>query len=173
LAAYQICASARPARAARIFDWFAVRGLLTTRSAAACLNDLAQRGRDGTVLFRQIIKDRGPGYVRPASNVEARVKELADEAGIRLRRQVNLGGEEFDGRVDFLEDEVKLVVEVQSELYHWALVDVEADAARRAKLEADGFRFLEIWDTDVWARPAVVVGQIREAIHAAEIPVTR
>jgi very-short-patch-repair endonuclease len=93
------------------------------------------------------------------------VKELAEEAGITLRRQVDLGGDEhWDGRVDFFEDNVKLVIEVQSESYHTALCDKEADAIRRAKLEADGFWFLEVWDVDVWTRPGWVVGRFREAI---------
>ena len=48
----------------------------------------------------------------------------------------------------FYEDDAKVVFEVQSELYHWALCDVEADAIRREKLEADGFIVREVWDTD-------------------------
>lgn len=169
LAAYQLCGVVHPLKAARTFDAFAVRGLLTSRSAKACLDDLAQRGRNGTAVYRDIIKARGPDYVRPASNVESRMNDLADQAGIVLRRQVNLGGEEFDGRVDFIEDEVKLVVEVQSELYHWALVDREADAARRQRLEDDGFHFLEVWDTDIWTRGTWVVGVLRKAVRDAEV----
>jgi len=149
LAAYQICGRANPLRAARIFDNFAARGLLSGRSAQACLDDLAERGRNGTVVYREIIRARGKDYVRPATNLEARVKELAEEAGIKLRRQVNLGDEQFDGRVDFYEDEARVIFEVQSELHHWALCDREADAIRRAALERDGFRFVELWDSDI------------------------
>src|SRR5439155_5242771 len=115
LAAYQMCGRVSPLRAARIFDNFAARGLLSGRSARACLDDLAERGRNGTVVYREIIKARGDDYVRPASNLEARVKELAEEAGLELRRQVNLGDEQFDGRVDFYEDEARVIFEVQSE----------------------------------------------------------
>jgi very-short-patch-repair endonuclease len=165
LAAYQACGFMSPARAARTFDALWSRGLLSGRSARACLEDLQQRGRDGTVVYRQIVKARGDDYVPPASNLESRVKELAEEAGIKLRRQVDLGGEQWSGRVDFYEDDVKLVVEVQSELHHTSLVDVQADAQRRARLEAAGFTFLEVWDTDIWARPGSVTYRIRQAIH--------
>ena len=165
LAAYQICGDVSEARASRVLDWFWSRRLLSGRSARACLEDLAQRGRDGTVLYRKIVKARGDDYVPPTTNLESRVKELADEVGIKLRCQSDLGGEQWDGRVDFFEDDVKLIIEVQSELHHTALVDVEADAERRQRLEADGFRFLEVWDADVWTHPASVTFRIREAIR--------
>ncbi len=168
LAAYQLCGVCHPLRAARAFDNFAARGLLSGRSAAACLADLARRGRDGTVEFRKILDARGEDYVRPESNVESRVMELADQAGISLRRQVNLGDEMFDGRADFYEDDVKVVFEVQSELYHWALCDAEEDAIRRQRLESDGFTVYEIWDNDIWTRGAWVVAIMRRAIQTAK-----
>ena len=118
------------------------------------------------MVYRQIINERGDDYVPPASNLESRVKELAEEAGLKLRRQVDLGGDaHWDGRVDFFEDDVKLVIEVQSEAHHTSLSDMTADAIRRAKLEADGFSFMEVSDTDVWTRPWLVVDRIRQAIR--------
>lgn len=168
LAAYQMCGEINPLRAARLFDALWSRRLLSGRSARACLEDLQRRGRDGTVVYREIIKARGDDYVPPASNLESRVKELAEEAGIRLRRQVNLGGERWDGRVDFFEDDVKLVIEVQSELHHTALSDVEADAERRGRLEAAGFTFIEIRDTDVWANPGMVVARMQRVVTTAK-----
>jgi len=168
LAAYQMCGEISPQRAARLFDRMWSLRLLSGRSARACLEDLEKRGRDGTVVYREIIKERGDSYVPPASNLESRVKELAADAGMRLRRQVDLGGEHWDGRVDFFEDDVKLVVEVQSERHHTALVDVEADADRRARLEAAGFTFLEIWDADVWSNPGMVVARMQRAATTAK-----
>ena len=165
LAAYQLSDELRPPQAARTFDNFWARGLLTGPSANRCLLDLAQRGRDGTVVYRDIIKARGPDYIPPATNLESRMNELADAAGIKLRRQVNLGDEQWDGRVDFFEDDVKLIVEVQSELYHSSLCDREADATRRARLEADGFRVLEVWDADVWTRGSYVIAELRRAVR--------
>jgi very-short-patch-repair endonuclease len=168
LAAYQLCGMLNPLRAARAFDNFWARGLLCGPSAQRCLDDLAQRGLDGTVIYRDILNQRGPGYIPPTTNLESRMKELGEEAGINLRRQVNLGDEQWDGRVDFLEDDVKLVVEVQSELHHSSLCDVEADGARRARLEADGFSVLEVWDTDVWTRGSTVVAELRRGVRAAK-----
>ena len=164
LAAYQMCGLLNPLKAARTFDNFLSRRLLSVGSSMACLDDLAQRGRDGTVVYRDILKARGNHYVAPASGLESRVKELGEEAGLNLRRQVNLGNDErFDGRVDFYEDKAKVVFEVQSELYHWALSDEEADAERRRQLEEDGYAVHEIWEEDIWTRPGDVVRRMRRA----------
>jgi very-short-patch-repair endonuclease len=44
-----------------------------------------------------------------------------------------------------------------SEAFHAALSYERDDKVRREKLEADGFVVKEIWDTDVWTRPDLVV----------------
>jgi very-short-patch-repair endonuclease len=169
LALFQICATVSEERAERAFDTAWSMHLLSGPSAQMCLDDLAKSGRNGTVVFRKILKARGPNYVPPATNLEGRMRQLADEAGITLRRQVNLGGETWDGRVDFFEDDVKLVVEVQSERYHTALCDRLADEARHAALEADGFAYMEVWDADVWTRPRDVVRRLRAAVRSARL----
>jgi very-short-patch-repair endonuclease len=55
------------------------------------------------------------------------------------------------------------VVEVQSELYHSALTDRVADAARVAALRSAGFEVVEVSEEQVWHRPAEVVQAVREA----------
>jgi len=163
LAAYQACGVMSPRRAARVFDWFWSHNLLSGRSGRVCLEDLAERGRNGTVVYRDIVTARGDDYVPPASGLESRVKELGEEAGLVLRRQVNVGGEHFDGRVDFLAADRPLVFEVQSELYHASLSNREADELRRKQLEADGFTVEELWDGDIWTRPDRIVAGMMSA----------
>jgi very-short-patch-repair endonuclease len=170
LAMYQLAGDLSLERAERTYDKFAVHRLLTGQSSRACLEDIEQRGRDGTVNYRYIIKVRGDDYVAPASGLESRFKELGQEVGLNFRRQVSLGGEHWDARVDFYEDRAKVVFEVQSELYHWALSDREADARRRAKLEDDGFAVYEVWDTDVWARPRDVTRKMWNAVRCSNSP---
>ena len=55
------------------------------------------------------------------------------------------------------------MIEVQSEKYHSALLDVSADAVRRASLEASGFTVVEVTDTELWTRPHVAVERVRAA----------
>ena len=84
------------------------------------------------------------------------------------RRQVDLGSEErWCGRVDFVRDDLALVVEVQSERYHSALTDQAHDAARRANLDAAGFTVVEVWDVQLWHAKHVVIAAVREGIRDA------
>jgi very-short-patch-repair endonuclease len=165
---YQMSALIHPDRAERAFDTAWSMGLLSGPSARACLDELRRSGRNGTAVYESILEVRGPNYVPPTNNLEGKVAQLGRQAGIGLRRQVNLGGESWDGRVDFIEDVVRLVVEVQSERYHSALCDRRADEIRRAALEADGFGVLELWDSDVWTRSAFAVSRLREAVRDAK-----
>jgi very-short-patch-repair endonuclease len=82
-----------------------------------------------------------------------------------VRRQVDSGSaDHWTGRVDFRHVELPLVIEVQSERYHSALVDRSADVARIRGLRAAGFIVVEIWDTEVWSTPWTVVQKVRAAM---------
>jgi very-short-patch-repair endonuclease len=70
--------------------------------------------------------------------------------------------------VDFLHVDLPLVVEVQSERYHTALLDRAHDAERRARLARGGFQVVEVWDAAIWHdRRAVVrsVGQVERRLR--------
>jgi very-short-patch-repair endonuclease len=128
------------------------------------LDDWADRGRAGTVLMREILEERCFGYVPPASNLESRFATLAERHGIGpFRRQVDLGGEAWIGRVDFLDERCPLVVEVLSEQFHAALVDEASDARRFALLDAAGFAVEPVWDHEVWGDARDAVERIRNA----------
>lgn len=77
-----------------------------------------------------------------------------------MLRQVNVGAEDWVGRVDFRDPDLPLVVEVNSERYHAALSDGRADAARYAKLRAAGFVVLVFTDDQVWRHPREVLAQV-------------
>ena len=111
------------------------------------LDDWADRGRAGTVLIRELLERRPKGYIPPASNLEARFATLAERFGIGpFRRQVDLGGEAWIGRVDFRHEHRPLVVEVLSHEHHAALVDEATDERRFAALEEAKFTVESIWD---------------------------
>ena len=167
LVVYQICGTSRIERAERVLDWFWSQGLVTIRSAKACLDDLAARGRDGTVSYRELLKPRSDKQHPYGSGLESRVGQLAREVGVDLRRQVDSGGEQWAGRVDFRDHWLPFVLEVHSLRYHAALSYQRDDKARHKQLEAGGLIVRVVWDNDVWTRPAYVVSVIEEGRRAA------
>lgn len=167
LLAIQLFAVCRPERAEVLVDRLWSLRLLSGPSIAAVLAQLGARGRNGIAGLRSYLDERGPDYIPPATNLENRVKRILGDAGVEMRRQVNSGDGAWTGRVDFRSETLPVILEVQSETYHAALVDQIADDRRRAALEADGFVVVEAWDTDVWTRPRVVVDAVEAALLAA------
>ena len=151
--------ASHPQRAARVLDQFWSDRLLDGRTFRRTVGELAGRGRKGSPLMRELDRVRGPGYVPPASGLEARFEEISPEGWLR---QVDLGDEEWCGRVDFRHPRLPIVVEVQSEKYHTSLVDKVADAERVQRLEAAGVVVVQVWDTEVFHRP----WRVREEIQA-------
>lgn len=158
-----------PKRLERAVDNAWAKRLVSGRALHAMLGDLAQRGRPGIRLMREILDERGPGYEPPASGLEGRVVQILREAGDRpLRRQVDTGDDyEWIGRVDFADDELPFRLEVQSERFHASLLDRRADADRLARLEAAGFVVATVTETDVWHRAARVLATVRQGRRTA------
>ena len=163
LVALQLFGQHRPDRAERIVDSMWSQRLLSGRSLGALLDDLGRSGRNGTAGLRAYHDARGEHYVPPDSGLESRVAQILRGAGVAARRQVDLGGDCWSGRVDFLLDGAPVVIEVQSALHHSALSDRSDDAARIGRLEGDGFIVVEVTDTEVWTHPALVVSKVRAA----------
>ncbi len=118
--------------------------------------------------MRQLLADRGAGYIPPASGLEARFFALMVEAGLPLpERQVDLGGESWVGRVDYLYRHLGLVVEVDSDVHHTSKLDAEADARRDQRLRAAGFEVLRVTGEQLGERPQEVVALVRAALREA------
>lgn len=166
LCALQLFARSSAARAARLTDAMWSRRLLSGPSIAAFLADMGAMGRNGTAGLRAYLDLRGPGYIPPESGLEARAWAILAEAGIQVRRQVDVGsGERWTGRVDGAVVGTRVLIEVQSARYHGALLDQEADKARLAALRAAGFTVVEITDDEVWSRPSEVVRKVLAGIE--------
>jgi very-short-patch-repair endonuclease len=127
--------------------------------------ELAKRGRPGIASMRRILADRPRGTVVPASGLERRFEEILKNAGLApLARQVDLGGASWLGRVDYLDEVLRIPFEIDSALHHSSLSDARRDAARDAAMVAAGFReVVRIPEEDVWHRPWLVVEAVRAA----------
>lgn len=133
----------------------------------SALVELSRRGRPGVAIMRGLLDERPPGYVAPASGLEARVIELLAESGIATRRQVDLGGEHWIGRVDLLVVGRPLVIECDSGLHHTSLSDRARDARRDEELGRLGFGIVRITDEETFHRPWVVAAKVLERLRAA------
>ena len=139
------------------------------------LEDVAQRGRPGIRVMRQVLATRGLDYVPPASNLEARVSKILTAGGLpAMRRQVDTGDQSgWIGRVDLRDEVLPFIVEVQSERFHSSLVDRQLDADRIKRLERAGFVVVEVTDEQVWHRPHEVRDVVRAGRHRAGLSARR
>lgn len=158
-------------RIARMVDNAWSWSLVSGATMHTMLDEMAQRGRPGIRVMRQVLASRGLDYVPPASNLESRViKILADSGLPEMRRQVNLGDEQgWIGRVDLLASDLPVVLEVQSERFHSSLIDQQLDAERIARLERAGFVVVEVTDVQAWHRPFEVVEAVRAGRRRAAL----
>lgn len=157
-----------PIRVERALDSALAAGRADMARMWLTFGDLSARGRPGRQAMRRILAERPPGYVAPESELEARFVALVGRSGLaQPERQVEVGGDGWIGRVDFLFRGAGLVVEVDGRAHHTALVDRRADAERDAALRAAGFEVLRFgWD-DVVLHSERTAMKLRSALRAA------
>src|SRR5206468_8728936 len=68
---FDLCGRVHPLRAERALDNCLSRQMVTVPALWRVHGDLAEHGRAGTVLLRELLLGRGNGYVAPASELEA------------------------------------------------------------------------------------------------------
>jgi very-short-patch-repair endonuclease len=140
-----------------------------SRSVHEQLHDLlpvlAKQGRNGITAMRWVLATWPRGCSFPDSGQELRFEQLLEAAGITgLRRQVDLGGHEWIGRVDYLCERTTVIFEIDSELHHTAPEDVAADQRRDGALLAAGHpEVVRIWTEQLWSHPDEVAGIVRRA----------
>src|SRR5690606_18651631 len=106
--------------------------------------------------------ERGGEYVAPESELERRFLALVRNHGLpEPERQVDLGDDEWIGRVDFLFRGARIVVEVDGAEFHDGLLDRRRDEKRDARLAAAGWYVLRFRWSDVVDRPNRVAQAIR------------
>ena len=152
-----------PQRTARAVDSCLAAGLVTFGSLQGAFLDLAGRGRKGIGVMRAVLAERGPLYVAPASELEARFLDLVRAAGLpEPVRQLDVGdGRRWIGRVDFAYPDIGVLIELDGERHHSALLDRQADHERDAALLAGGWRAVDRygWD-DITTRPGAVLARV-------------
>lgn len=158
-----LAAREHPGRVERIAHAAVTLGLRWT-ALEAVLGDLP--GRPGAALIRSLVAANNG--LRPlGSGLEATVLRLLRSAGLpEPRRQVDVGGETWIGRVDFLYGDERLIVEVNGP-HHEHPMQVRHDQRRTAALVAAGFRVLPLSEDLIRRRPDEVPRLVRQALERA------
>lgn len=129
------------------------------------MKELATKGRPGIRVMREVLAKRPPGYVAPATGLELRFARILEQAGERpLERQVNVGGHDWLGRVDFRDLPIRLLVEVDSITFHTTPLDMARDKQRDDDMLAVGWlEVLRVAEEHIWYEPDKVVAAVRAA----------
>ena len=145
------------------------RGLTSGQLLVQVADEWCERGRRGSAFIHEYLERHPISWQPPASNLEDRFRRIIAEAGMpEPRRQINLGDQtSWIGRVDFLDPEVPLVGEVDSDLFHVAALDAESDEEREERLEAAGFEVERFKEFDVWHDKQSVIARWRDARRRA------
>ncbi|GMU78877.1 MAG: hypothetical protein AMXMBFR46_16700 [Acidimicrobiia bacterium] len=165
---FDLAGHVHPGRAERALDNALARQFVTLPSCWRVLDDLAEHGRSGTVLFRELLTVRNGGYVAPASELERRLIDVLVSRGLPMpEREIDLGDRDrWLGRVELVYGDDRLLIEADSRLHHSSFLDQQADRARDNGFMAAGYRVLRFtWD-DVVTRPGWVAETVRRARHA-------
>jgi hypothetical protein len=164
---FELAAQIHPQRLRRLVDWLDSSRGLKPPALACTVAELCRSGRPGSAEMRLVVDERVPGYVPPASALEAVFRDLCDAAGLPQGiRQLNAGGDEWIGRVDVAFPWAKLLVELDSRRWHDTSTAFEDDRNRTNALVAEGWRVIRITWRMLHDEPEKVVALLRRLLSA-------
>ena len=169
---FDLAATVHPARMERLVQNVVSKSPSALPTLHQLLGDLAGSGRSGVAVMRVILDDLPDGCVAVASGLEAQFERILTRAGeAPLERQIEVGGHEWIGRVDFLDRELRIVVEVDSDLHHTSPLDRAHDLRRDEALVAAGWNeVVRVSEDEVWRHPHVAIEKVRDARARARRP---
>jgi very-short-patch-repair endonuclease len=142
------------------------RGLTSVPRLRWTLDRLGGRGRPGTGLLRELLRERAPGDPPPASELEARLIKLLRTAKLpqpRREHQVKENGTLL-ARVDLAYPDRLLAIEADGYRFHSGRVAWQRDRRRRNVLTTRGWRVLHVTGEDLALRSSEVIAEIRRAL---------
>jgi very-short-patch-repair endonuclease len=165
---FDLAGSLPPGRFERALDNALAYKLTTLAEVRDVAAQLCRRGRTGSRLMRELLAARGADFRPVESGLEALLLAALLDGGLpEPDRQVDLGGAGWVGRVDLYYRDARLVVEVDSERHHTAVLDAAADGRRDAELRAAGFEVLRVTEAVLRQDPGAAVEAVRRALAAS------
>lgn len=162
---FELAADVHPLRLRRVVDFLVSSRGLEVDALARVVAELCRSGRPGSAEMRVVVDERLPGYVPPASELEAVFRDVCAAAGIpQPVRQLNAGGDAWIGRVDVAFPEAKLLIELDSRRWHDTSTAFEDDRQRTNDLVLAGWRVVRITWRMLHDHPERVVTLIRRLL---------
>lgn len=165
---FELAGLVPPRRLRRLVDRLHSARGMSYDDLARTTAELGRRGKKGSAEMRLVVTERMPGYIPPASELEAVYRDLCVEVGLpQGERQKNAGGAAWIGRVDVAYVAHKLLVELDSRQWHDTSTAFEDDRNRSNALVVAGWRVIRITWRMLHDEPERVATLLRAALGGA------
>jgi very-short-patch-repair endonuclease len=162
-----LAAVAHPHKVGLALDDARRRRLTDLASVELRFEQLAGRGRDGTVAMRQLLLERH-GQVAGSTGFEDLLLDILADHGLpRPEVQWQVRDSDFVAYLDVAYPAAMLAIEADSEAYHLDLAQFRHDRSRQNRLSLLGWRFLRFTDHHLLHERPDVAAQVRTALAAA------
>jgi hypothetical protein len=149
------------------------RRITSVTRLSACAAELARPGRPGVAALGAVLDERGPGYVPPDSELEARLFAAVAAGGLPApMRQFPLPGcGAAEGLVDAAYPDVRVIIEADGRRWHTRVRDLRRDHEREARAARAGWQTLRFLYEQIVEAPRDVVGTVADvrAVRAAQL----
>jgi hypothetical protein len=150
----------------RLVDELHAAGTMKLGAVARRFAQYRRPGRTGVVVLARILEARSPGYVPPASELEALLREVLERGGHPQPdwQRPHPGGPAI-GRVDAIYESCNLIIEVDGRRWHSQVEQMEADRHRDIAAALAGYHTMRFTWGDLVMRAEwvnQVVGQHRK-----------
>ena len=164
----ELASREHPRRVERSVDNAIAAGTLSPQQLFSVVTELAGRGRTGSTFLRALVEQLSPGYVPPASELEARFRDVVRAAGLpEPVLQLEAGGGAWIGRVDVSYPAARLIIELDSRRWHDSRGAVDSDRRRRNDLVRAGWTVIQVTWRQLHDDPIAVVALVRALLGAA------
>lgn len=156
----------KPNRLERVVDNALAAKKVDIEETVVMFDSLARKGKRGTRALREILVRRGEEPEVPRSELEHRVLQLIEGAGLpRPVREFSAPWlKPIEGRVDFAYPEEKIVIEADSRRWHTLFDAFEVDRRRDNAAQLAGWIVLRFTWRMISDQPSTVVSTIRSAL---------
>jgi hypothetical protein len=149
----------------RVVDGILVAGMATIDEMNAIGLETGRRGKPGTVKFREVLADRGDGFMASATVLERLGHAVLRRYGVRTPVPQYPIPWSPSRRFDDAYPEVRLAIEWDSRRWHAALEQMAKDRERDRECAMHAWTLMRFTWHDLKQRPDVVANQVRVVLE--------